>query len=111
MELANIAANKNTVPGDKSALIPFGLRIGSPAMTTRGLVEKDFDKISEFIDRGVKLAIKINGQVKGTKLKDFKEHLGEGEGIDELSTLKKEVIDFSKQFPTIGFEEIDMKYK
>jgi len=30
LELVNIAANKNTVPGDKSALVPGGLRMGAP---------------------------------------------------------------------------------
>lgn len=33
----NIFLNKNTVPGDKSALTPSAIRVGSPAMTTRGL--------------------------------------------------------------------------
>ena len=42
MELAHIAANKNTVPGDVSALVPGGLRMGTPALTTRGFLEKDF---------------------------------------------------------------------
>jgi glycine hydroxymethyltransferase len=37
LEIVNIFANKNTVPGDKSALAPSGMRLGSPAMTTRGL--------------------------------------------------------------------------
>lgn len=32
----DIYINKNTVPGDKSALVPSGIRIGSPGMTTRG---------------------------------------------------------------------------
>ena len=49
-ELANIALNKNTVPGDKSALTPGGIRIGSPAMTTRGLNQNDFQQIAIFID-------------------------------------------------------------
>lgn len=35
-DLTSLFLNKNTVPGDKSALIPSGIRIGSPAMTTRG---------------------------------------------------------------------------
>ena len=42
MDYCKMYANKNSVPGDKSALNPGGLRIGSPAMTTRGLEEKDF---------------------------------------------------------------------
>ena len=35
-EKINIALNKNSIPGDKSALVPGGVRIGAPAMTTRG---------------------------------------------------------------------------
>jgi glycine hydroxymethyltransferase len=68
LELANIAANKNTVPGDKSAFIPGGLRVGTPAMTTRGLNESDFEKVAEFIDRGVKLTIDIKKKVTGKHL-------------------------------------------
>lgn len=45
LELAHIAANKNTVPGDVSALVPGGLRMGSPALTSRGFVEKDFEQV------------------------------------------------------------------
>lgn len=51
LELAHIAANKNTVPGDKSALVPGGLRMGSPALTSRGFTEADFDKVAEFVER------------------------------------------------------------
>ena len=36
LELVGVASNKNTVPGDKSAMKPGGLRMGTPAMTTRG---------------------------------------------------------------------------
>ena len=42
-----IALNKNTIPGDKSALSPGGVRIGAPAMTTRGLKEADFEAVAD----------------------------------------------------------------
>merc|ERR1719247_2289089 len=46
LELAHIAPNKNTVPGDTSALVPGGLRMGTPALTTRGFMEADFVKVA-----------------------------------------------------------------
>lgn len=36
LEVVNMATNKNTVPGDKSALTPGGIRMGAPALTSRG---------------------------------------------------------------------------
>lgn len=65
LELVNIATNKNTVPGDKSALIPSGLRMGSPAMTSRGLKGQDFKVVCGFIDRAVSLAKEIDCKVQG----------------------------------------------
>jgi len=47
------------------AFIPGGLRIGTPAMTSRGLLESDFEKVAEFIDRGVQIAIDVDDKVKG----------------------------------------------
>lgn len=41
------------VPGDKSALNPSGIRLGTPALTTRGLVEKDMEKVVDLIHRGM----------------------------------------------------------
>ena len=52
LEEINIACNKNTVPGDKSALNPSGIRLGTPALTTRGFVEKDIEQVVSFIHRG-----------------------------------------------------------
>ncbi|KAI8827150.1 serine hydroxymethyltransferase-domain-containing protein [Fimicolochytrium jonesii] len=104
LELANIASNKNTVPGDKSALIPFGLRIGSPAMTSRNLTEPDFAAIAQFIHRGVEITRKVAQSVNSKKLVDFKKELGEGEKVPELQQLKKEVVEFAKRFPTVGYE-------
>ena len=52
LELAHIACNKNTVPGDKSAMVPGGLRLGTPALTTRGFVEADFEQVADFVVKG-----------------------------------------------------------
>ncbi len=48
---ADITVNKNMVPfDDKSPMVTSGIRIGTPAVTTRGLKEKDMPKIVELID-------------------------------------------------------------
>ena len=42
--------NKNTVPNDpRSPFVTSGVRIGTPAVTSRGLVEEDMEKIAELI--------------------------------------------------------------
>lgn len=113
LELAHIACNKNTVPGDISAMIPGGLRMGTPALTTRGFLEQDFEKVAEFIDRGVMIAkdLKEKANAKlGPKVKDFKQYLEEHNST-EIQNLEKDVISFAKQFPTIGFDKSSMKYK
>jgi glycine hydroxymethyltransferase len=49
---AEITVNKNMVPfDDKSPFITSGIRIGTPAITTRGLVESDMSTIVDLIDR------------------------------------------------------------
>merc|ERR1719393_670953 len=71
MELANVALNKNTVPGDKSAFIPGGIRMGTPALTSRGFEEEHFEYVAEVIHRGVEIAKEVNGSGIGKKLVDF----------------------------------------
>lgn len=51
LEEAGILANRNIVPGDISALNPFGLRMGTPAVTTRGMKEKEMKLIGDWIGR------------------------------------------------------------
>ncbi len=49
---AEITVNKNMVPfDDKSPFVTSGIRVGTPAITTRGLVESDMETIVEMIDR------------------------------------------------------------
>lgn len=96
----HITVNKNTIIGDKSAVTPGGIRIGTPAPTTRGYNEKDFDEVARFIDEAFKISLKVQDE-RGKKLGDFKKGLDESK---ELKALGKAVHDFATQFEIPGFD-------
>ncbi|MDC7244010.1 MAG: serine hydroxymethyltransferase [Sphaerochaetaceae bacterium] len=76
--LCDITVNKNMVPfDDKSPFITSGIRIGSPAITTRGVKENDIPKIIELIDQA----------------------LTEDEASEAFQSIKKEVNELMNSFP------------
>ena len=75
LEDAGIIVNKNTIPYDtRKPMDPSGIRIGTPAVTTRGMKEKEMKRIARLIDE--------------TLLKK-----------SPVSKIKKEVLQLSKKFP------------
>merc|ERR1712137_610424 len=82
-EVCSISLNRNAVHGDASALSPGGVRIGAPAMTTRGCSEADFKKIAHFLDRCCQIALDVQKE-KGKKLKDFEAGLEENSAVKAL---------------------------
>lgn len=104
LDISSITLNKNSVPGDKSAMVPGGIRIGTPAMTTRGLKEKDFEAVADFIHEGVQIALKAKACMKGTKLKDFIDYVESPDFSlkESVSELKKKVEALTNQFPMPG---------
>ncbi len=109
LELVGVAANKNTVPGDRSALTPGGLRMGTPAMTTRGFGEHDFARVADIVDRAVAIAVRVDkaarkdAEDKGEKgpgrLRVFMDYLGNGDGVPEILQLRSEVADWVGTYP------------
>ncbi len=78
LESVNITVNKNLIPYDqKSPAVASGIRIGTPAITARGMKEKDVEKIADLIDRA----------------------LIDKESKDKLEKIKSEVTAFTAQFP------------
>jgi glycine hydroxymethyltransferase len=102
LDMAMITLNKNSVPGDKSAIMPGGMRIGAPALTTRGFNEEDFERVADLVDRGVKIAADLKARTpQPAKLKDFKAFV-KSQTFPEIEQLKKEVNEFALSFPMPG---------
>ena len=102
----HITLNKNTIIGDKSAQTPGGIRIGTPAVTTRGYVDADMKDVAYYLDETFKISLDIQAK-KGKKLTEFKAGLADSKEIKDLNA---EVHKFSCQFDIPGFQasEIDI---
>lgn len=98
-----IAANKNTCPGDKSALRPGGMRLGAPALTSRNMKEAHFEKVVEFIHKGITLTLEIQ-QSCGPTLREFKAQVKTVEVQEKIAGLRKQVEAFAVDFPLPGFD-------
>jgi glycine hydroxymethyltransferase len=100
LEQVNIACNKNSIPGDKSALNPCGVRIGAPAMTSRGMGEKDFQRVARYIDTCIKLCKQLQAALpkEANRLKDFRAKVT-SEEVPEILALRKEIAEWASSFP------------
>lgn len=84
LDRVGITVNKNSIPFDTgSPMKPSGIRIGTPAVTTRGMKEKDVEQVAEFISRT--LALHVAGQIHPDPA--------------AFDALKEEVYAFNKSFP------------
>ena len=98
-ELVNIYINKNSVPGDNSALSPGGIRLGTPSLTTRGMNEKDMIIVANFLDKIINLAINIQDKNNIKKLNDFIYFIkNDNETLIKLNKIKENVTFFCKDF-------------
>jgi len=118
LELASITTNKNSIPGDTSAINPGGVRLGTPALTSRGFKEKDFDVVADFLHRGCQLAIEVQDSVllsqqgagselaanKKVLMKDFLAALQDDSIQNKIKRLREEVEIFAGDFEMPGYD-------
>jgi glycine hydroxymethyltransferase len=95
LEYVGISVNKNTIPGDVSALNPSGIRIGTPAITTRGLKEQDMVYVANIITRVITTGTHIQSENNVKSINDFVKYFDDNE---LLNSIKKEVKQFMSKF-------------
>jgi len=108
LDVCAIACNKNSVGGDKDVWRPSAVRFGTPALSSRGLLEADFKKVAEYIHKALLLAVEIQNCL-GPKctLKKFKEFVYHGEPFKQkLADLRAEVENYGGRFPMPGLSEL-----
>lgn len=109
LDLAEISTNKNTLYGDTSALNPGGVRIGTCAVTTRGMGHADMEVVAGLLDRSAQIAVALNkellekkeGLTKSGKvgMAAFTKAL---DGHTDVDTLRRDVEAFASSFPLPG---------
>ncbi|KAK3230776.1 hypothetical protein Dsin_002657 [Dipteronia sinensis] len=101
-EMCHITLNKSAIFGDNGAISPGGVRIGTPAMTSRGCVEADFETIADFLLRAAQITSAVQRE-HGKLQKGFLEGLQNNKDIVEL---RNRVETFASQFAMPGFDVI-----
>nr|XP_027193569.1 uncharacterized protein LOC113788303 [Dermatophagoides pteronyssinus] len=101
LNAAGIVCNMNTVPRDKSPLNPSGIRIGSAAMTSRGMTQKDFVNVTCLIDKII--SIKNSIFRKDAKLDEIREKCAKS---PELTAIKEFVQSYAQQFPVVDTDKL-----
>ncbi|KAI0496102.1 hypothetical protein KFK09_022409 [Dendrobium nobile] len=99
-EACHISLNKTPIFGDNGAICSAGVRIGSPAMTTRGCLEEDFELISDFLVRAAYIASNLQREL-GKLQNEFLKGLQNNRDVMEL---RNQVEAFAMQFAMPGFD-------
>jgi glycine hydroxymethyltransferase len=102
-EMVDISLNKNCIYGDKNAMVPSGIRLGTPAMTSRGFGEKEFKMIALFLKEIADIGVEIQSKY-GKMMNDFKKGLENDDEIKgKLENIKSGVNSIAFGFPFYTF--------
>ncbi len=100
-DMVSVTLNKNAVHGDVSALSPGGVRIGTPALTSRDFKEQDFVLVADLLHETCQLALNIQSKCSTKMLKEF---VAACENDERVKELKTRVEGFARGFKMPGFD-------
>ena len=107
-----ITLNKNSIYGDRSAISPGGVRVGTPALTSRGFTTSDFEAVAGFLHEAVGIAVKVQTEGACKTLAEFVAALTPATGMrSDVAALRLAVNQFASKFPMPGFDAGAMKFK
>ena len=99
---------ENAVSGDASAQVPGGIRLGTSALTSRDMKEKDIKIVGEFLHRAVQLSLLLQKESGSKLLKDFVRVATTPEegkvGHQQVKQLRDEVRAFASKWPLPGVD-------
>ena len=100
LEVAGMTANKNTIPKDPSSPIyPSGVRLGTPALTTRGMHEVEMQKVGEWIARAVHEVAAYRLPEKGERAAYLGKFKTDIRNNQELQKIREEIRLSCQNFP------------
>lgn len=105
LDQAGITLNKNTIPGEPSSpFYPSGVRLGTPALTTRGFKEKDMAKIASWITQALnsvkEYKLPLTKDERKVYMEKFRKDVHNNK---ELKQIRDEVRKFASKFPTFAW--------
>lgn len=104
LDRVGITVNKNTIPGEpSSAFYPSGIRLGTPAATTRGMREAEMDRIAGWMadvaDEVAEFKLPEGREERAAQLRKFRRAIEENR---RLAAMREDVRSFCLRFPVPG---------
>lgn len=97
--------NKNSIFGDAAPGSPAGARLGTAALTARGLLAADFEVVAGFLERLMRLALGFRAQTAERRSDAELVGMVSEESVPGLKAVKSEVVQFVGAFKAPGIDE------
>jgi glycine hydroxymethyltransferase len=105
---AALLLSENAVSGDDCVEAPSGIRLGTSVLTSRNMLEADFEVVGHYLHRAAQLSLLLQKEAETTMLSDFIHvatvQLDDKVGYRRVQQLQKEIRTFTMKWPLPGVD-------